>query len=439
VRRKVAVLALPLALAFAASASADVFDDNPAAATLGAGNVYVFARAADGGVLERHTVGGGWSEWSAVPGLKATSGPAAATYVSTIQVFARQDETTIAQASLQQGQWSGPVTTYALVASALGAVQRRGTDELDVVARGTDNAVWQRAFTPGASNPWSSWVGFGGNFTSAPAIVSWSNNLLDVFTRGPDGSVQTNYMGNGSWSATFTVPGGLTIVGAPASVSQAAGQFDLFVRGPDNGLYQKHDSNGVWEAWKLVDSTALESSPAAASDQVGRIYVFARVGGQIAYKVWTGVPSPAWTAWQPLGVPVLPAPPPAPASPGPVIAPGPAPLAAIAAIIGFTYRASARQTRMTTLTLKSIPKGSTVTVTCKKGCSAKSYIKRNSGTKISLARFIRRPLRVGTVITVVVSHPGSVTSVKTLRVRARKAPSVTTACLPPSASRPQAC
>ena len=42
-------------------------------------------------------------------------------------------------------------------------------------------------------------------------------------------------------------------------------------------------------------------------------------------------------------------------------------------------------------------------------------------------------------ITVTVSKPGTIASVKTLRVRSGKAPTLTTRCLPPGAKKPQAC
>jgi len=75
------VVALP-----AAPASADVFDDNLAAASRGAGDLVVLARGADGSVYERHTAGGAWSPWTSIGGA-ATSGPAAAAYGDAVHAF----------------------------------------------------------------------------------------------------------------------------------------------------------------------------------------------------------------------------------------------------------------------------------------------------------------------------------------------------------------
>ena len=70
-----------------------------------------------------------------------------------------------------------------------------------------------------------------------------------------------------------------------------------------------------------------------------------------------------------------------------------------------------------------MPAGATVKVTCKKGCSRKSYTvtKKKRGT-VSLKRLVRKRLRAGTTIRVVVSRPGNLAAIKTLKVRSKKAP-----------------
>ena len=69
-------------------ASADVYDDNPAAASRGPGDMWLFARAGDGATLERHWTGSAWSDWSSLGGV-STSGPAAAAYNGQVHVFIR--------------------------------------------------------------------------------------------------------------------------------------------------------------------------------------------------------------------------------------------------------------------------------------------------------------------------------------------------------------
>src|SRR4051812_38247058 len=86
VMRRIGCAAVLAALMLAAPARADVFDDNPAAASRGPGDMYLFARGADGATLERHWTGTAWSDWASLGGI-ATSGPAAAAYGTAINVF----------------------------------------------------------------------------------------------------------------------------------------------------------------------------------------------------------------------------------------------------------------------------------------------------------------------------------------------------------------
>ncbi len=71
--------------------------------------------------------------------------------------------------------WSGWQGLGGELASAPSAASR-SADTLDVFARGTDNALWQRSFANGA---WSGWHSLGGAIMSAPAAVSWGPGRLE--------------------------------------------------------------------------------------------------------------------------------------------------------------------------------------------------------------------------------------------------------------------
>jgi hypothetical protein len=144
-----------------------------------------------------------------------------------------------------------------------------------------------------------------------------------------------------------------------------------------------------------------------------------------------------------------PAPPPppagdaAPAAPIVVATTQPAaklPAPQIVVTLGFNFNSSKKTTKLSTLVVKNVPAGSTVTATCRKGCAKKSFVKRNASGQVSLASLIKKKkLKVNTAIKVVVSKPGSSSAVKVLKIRARKAPSVTTQCQPEGAAKPQSC
>ena len=61
------------------------------------------------------------------------------------------------------------------------------------------------------------------------------------------------------------------------------------------------------------------------------------------------------------------------------------------------HKATATSTRLARLAVAEVPSGSTVTVTCKgKGCP-KRFVKRNVSGTVSLAAYIRKSFRAGTV------------------------------------------
>lgn len=127
---------------------------------------------------------------------------------------------------------------------------------------------------------------------------------------------------------------------------------------------------------------------------------------------------------------------PEPAATATALAPPPQ----IAIALGFRYASTSRATKLSHFVVKNVPAGATVTVRCLKGCGRKSLkrtVKR--GGRISLKAVARRPLKVDTMITVLVSKPGHSSAVKALTIRARKAPLVTTRCQPEGAAEPVAC
>ena len=105
----------------------------------------------------------------------------------------------------------------------------------------------------------------------------------------------------------------------------------------------------------------------------------------------------------------------------PVVAPKPKPRR-IQATLVFDFNAGRRTTTLHSLVVKGFPSGATVVAKLGK----KKMTKRNAHGSVALKDLIRKPLKAGTKLTVTVSKAGMVTVVKTLTIRARKAPRVAT-------------
>jgi hypothetical protein len=146
--KRLLTLGLAALLASAAPAQADVYDDNPAAASRGAGDMVVLARGADGAIYERHVVGGAWTAWSSIGGA-TSSGPAAAAYGGAIHAFVVGTDNAVYENVLREGRWSGWTSLGGVATSAPAAISRLGTNYLDLAVRGGDNTIYLRTFQPG--------------------------------------------------------------------------------------------------------------------------------------------------------------------------------------------------------------------------------------------------------------------------------------------------
>ena len=311
--KRAVVLALALWAVLAVTASADVLDDNPATASRGPGDQWVFARASNGETLVRHwTTAGTWTDWESLGG-NATSGPAAVGFGSEVWVFARGVDGQIRYTRLSSGGWSDWTTIPGFATSAPAVTARRGGRSLiDLVIRGGDNAFYHQAYLPDTG--WTGFAWIEGNLTSGPAINSQSAEILNIWGRGTDGTLmQRSWTGTG-WSMWSSLGGGL--LGAPQTVARVENGLNVYVRGTDNATYARSWS-GAWTDWTLLDPMAIDSSPAAGGNHPGTEWLFARKGDRLVRKEWNGGWGP-WTDFGPVAVP----PPPAPAPPTPVLPDG---------------------------------------------------------------------------------------------------------------------
>ncbi len=301
------VVALLAGLLCAVPARADVYDDNLAAASRGAGDTVVLARGADGAIYERHLQGGTWTPWGSLGGV-ATSGPAAAAYGDSIHAFVTGTNGAVYENVLRGGSWSGWISLGGVATSAPSSAPRRGTNLLDLAVRGADNALYFRSFQPGAG--WSPWSSLGGNLTSGPSVNSQDPGDVNVYFRGTDGQLVQKAWDGSAW--LDWIPLGGVITGAPSAIARQQNMVDLFARGGNRSTYQKHWQGGAgWSDWAQVDPKPLDSTPVAVSDTAGHVLLFARSGADVLVKEWiSGRGWGAWTSWGPVAPPPPPPPPP---------------------------------------------------------------------------------------------------------------------------------
>jgi hypothetical protein len=91
--------------------------------------------------------------------------------------------------------------------------------------------------------------------------------------------------------------------------------------------------------------------------------------------------------------------------------------------LAASWKAGKKSTVLKTLAVVGAPLGSNVVVKCKgHHCPRKTFTTQATKLRQSLKPFTKKKLRPGTLLTVTVSKAGYATAVKTLKVRAGKAP-----------------
>jgi hypothetical protein len=137
------------------------------------------------------------------------------------------------------------------------AVVSYGGNQLDLFWLWPDNTLRCRHFN-GAS--WDAWRDLGGMLASGPGAVA-HDGQVDVYARGVDDALWTRSypqsLGKceeGAWQRVDRpgMPDPVTIDSAPAVVSPAAGRVLVTVRGSNDGLWQLAYDGDHWGNWHLA-------------------------------------------------------------------------------------------------------------------------------------------------------------------------------------------
>ncbi len=174
----------------------------------------------------------------------------------------------------------------------------RSYDRVDLVARGTDNAVWHLGYAWGQ---WG-WQTLGGGFLSGPAIASSGINRLSVFGVGLNSALYGNSWSGSAWGGWVHLgtPPGLSLSSDPAAASSNVGRVDVVARAGDNSYWWRSQVGGAWSGWQSLGG-GFVGGPAATSWGPDVLVVFG-IGydGALWNNLWNGS---GWSGWVSLGRP----------------------------------------------------------------------------------------------------------------------------------------
>jgi hypothetical protein len=128
----------------------------------------------------------------------------------------------------------------------------RGVGFVDLFITGNDNHLYHKYHDD--SGVWQP-VGLGwwephlGTLVTAPSVVSWDEQRLDVFaiSAGPPFGVSHIYWNESGWSPWLNIGGNWSTF-TPTAVSWGINRLDLFLVDPiDKHLYHKYWDGDVWQ------------------------------------------------------------------------------------------------------------------------------------------------------------------------------------------------
>ncbi|MGD9100245.1 MAG: hypothetical protein PVF45_07165, partial [Anaerolineae bacterium] len=285
---------------------------DPAAMAHDDGRMDLLVRGYDDALWHRHYDGATWEEWNSNAGGYLRSGPAlafsgdgefdvfvAGVYSGTGVVYTAT-ATSICQRHWDGTAWSAdwdlvdvdPADGLALVGEP--AATARGTDQIDLFRRASDNTLRWLHYD-GAS--WGEWQNLGGLITSAPTAVSLGADHLHVFARGFDGMLWHRALGGTLWSPWRRLAG-FELTSRPTAVSPASNQIDVYARGTDDALWRNRLNGSAWLGWESLGGVL--GSAAAATVHGTQVDLFAQTTptATLQHKHYDGS---AWTDWQDRG------------------------------------------------------------------------------------------------------------------------------------------
>lgn len=236
-------------------------------------------------VIERHRVGGTWSPFISLGGL-TNAAPDEAAWPNHVDVVVRGRDGGVWEKAATSGTFAPAWTPLGgFILNGPSAVSW-GTDRTDVFVRGGDNALWANAWVV---DHWAGWYSLGGGLNSGPDAASPAVNILDVFAVGGDGAMWHRRWSGASWSEWRSLGGQFT--SGPGSVAIGGGQVVVTGRGADGALWRNIFNGTTWSGWATLGGFFVDD-PDAVSPSAGTAEFYVRGGDG---QQWVRTLSSDWT------------------------------------------------------------------------------------------------------------------------------------------------
>jgi hypothetical protein len=260
-----------------------------------------------------------WSSWQSLGGVVMSPPRAVRSGESSVDVFAAGANSELLHWQFRNGSW---VTHPAVVVKAPSAALARVTlpsaftqyweslggvitspphavifgeldDEILVFARGTDQALWNRALVNGS---WRDWTSLGHILASPPHAVVAAKETFAVFALGIDSAIW--YTMGGEWRSL-----GGTFSSAPYAVADGKSIL-VFAADAERALAWSRWDGSSWTSWQSLGGI-LMCPPIANCPAGGLPYVFTLGTDSGVWRIRSAGEGEPWFDWESLGIGLL--------------------------------------------------------------------------------------------------------------------------------------
>lgn len=179
-------------------------------------------------------------------------------------------------------------------------------NEFDVIGLAPNGSYLHKTWTGSSYYPsFSGWTVFEGNFRSAPAVVSWGPNRLDIFgISAEDGAIKHKYWNGDIWVPQGSVwedLGGGPFRGDPVATSWGVGRFDVWAVDDSGELNHKYWDGAAYQGWNKMGGN-FTNAPTVVHGNADKIDIVGVFDGgddrQLHAKSWDGASwSPSFDGW----------------------------------------------------------------------------------------------------------------------------------------------
>jgi hypothetical protein len=167
------------------------------------------------------------------------------------------------------------------------ALREPNTGNEDIFYRGTNNALWQEAWTP--SSGWKAPYEIGGDLTSKPMGFIEPNGTMNVFYRGANHAIWQAYReSDGHWSTYEVLAGAPISSGKPAGYMEPNGTINIFYCSASNVISQLYYTGSSWTdpGMAVGEAAPCAGDPSAYLQPSGEQNVFYRTTSGNVGQVW---------------------------------------------------------------------------------------------------------------------------------------------------------